>query len=87
MIINISQGAIINFGQNILNMHDNVVDSGDVIIVLIEAFVSMDDVAEPTNQVTDCMRSKLAKIVTKVIIHLAYIECHLQRGNTGRLFC
>ena len=48
----ISQGVIINFGQNILNMHDNVVDTGDVIIVLIEAFVSTDDVAEPTNQVT-----------------------------------
>ena len=48
----ISQGVIINFGQNILNTHDNVADSDDMIIVLIEAYISTDNLEEPTNQVT-----------------------------------
>ena len=38
-------------------MHDNVVDSEDMIIVLIEAYVSTND-TEPTNQVTETISKK-----------------------------
>ena len=36
----IQQHITFNFGQSILNTHDNVADSDDVIIVHIEAYVS-----------------------------------------------
>ena len=41
---------IVEFGQNILNTFDNTVDSGDVITILVEAYVATNE-TEPTNQV------------------------------------
>ena len=45
-----SQSMIVEFGQNILNTFDNTVDSGDVITILVEAYVATNE-TEPTNQV------------------------------------
>ena len=42
---------MLNFGRNILNVHDNLINSADMIVILIEVHVSTDD-PEPTNQVT-----------------------------------
>ena len=44
------QNATINFGQNITNTHDNVLNSEDVIIIFIEAYVSS-SVTQSLNQV------------------------------------
>ncbi len=44
------QHIVFNFGQNILNTHDNVVDSDDVIIVHIEAYVSTNSTTGLENQ-------------------------------------
>ena len=41
----------VNFGQNILNTHDNIFDSEDVAIILIEAYISTDDLDLLSNQV------------------------------------
>jgi hypothetical protein len=62
-----------------LNTHDNVIDFEDVIIILIEVYVSTSD-TEPTNQVTACMNLICQLEVT---MDLVYIECHLQGRNTG----
>ena len=47
---NILQGVTVNFGRNILNAHDNVIDSDDLIIVRIEAYISTNSTTELENQ-------------------------------------
>ena len=64
-----------------LYTHDNIIDSEDVITVLIEVHVSTSDI-EPTNQVTACMRSKMCRGYNQG----SCVECHLQGGNTGGYF-
>lgn len=52
MIQTIQQHITFNFGQDILNTHDNIIDLDDVIIIHIEAYISNNSTRSEDQTVT-----------------------------------